>query len=77
MIEKHILLGLAGSIEAADERLRPLLSAEAIAGAVEMVPDDWLEEPEKAKAGYLDYLEARLNGPRPWLEEAENARHRA
>jgi hypothetical protein len=74
MIEKHILLPSAGSIAAADARLRPLLTEEAVAGAVDMIPDEWLGDSAYEKRGYRQYLLARLIGPRPWLDEAEGAR---
>ncbi|MDI3339464.1 MAG: aminotransferase class I and II [Sphaerobacter sp.] len=81
-IREHVLLGLAGDIEAADERLRPLLTEEALRAVVAAVPDEWLcDEPafpdlDAHRAAYVTYLAERLNGPRDWLREAVEARKR-
>jgi hypothetical protein len=75
MIKQHILLKAASDISEADERLRPKLSKSVIEQAVEALPDEWLEEdPAKQRQGYVTYLIDRLEGPREWLQEAENAR---
>jgi hypothetical protein len=81
-IKDHVLLPLASDLTAADARLRPLLTEEVIAAAVATIPDAWLGgEAEFAdvaahRAAYVDYLLARLNGPRAWLQEAIDARRR-
>lgn len=81
-IADHVLLPLAGDLEAADARLRPRLSEPALARIVEQVPAEWLlaeEEfagvPEHTEA-YATYLLKRLNGPRAWLDEAIAAQRR-
>jgi hypothetical protein len=52
-----------------------LLDAGAVAAVVALVPDDWLgEDPEAARAEYVQYLCARLQAPRGFVEEAEAAR---
>jgi hypothetical protein len=81
-IADHVLLPLAGDLEAADTRLRPKLDHGAIADMVKSIPGDWLgEEAEFAHAAeqreaYVTYLVERLNGPRVWLEEAIAAQKR-
>ena len=46
-----------------------------MAGAIALVPDEWLgQSPELARASYRDYLCARLEAPRLFLEETEAAR---
>lgn len=77
LIKQHILLGAAGDLRRADADLRPLLTEATICGIVEGIPDEWLEndgEPGQQRRTYVDYLLARLQGERGWLEEAENAR---
>jgi hypothetical protein len=75
LISKHILLGQANDLTAADDRLRPLLGEEAIERVVGAIPDEWLEaEPEKERRDYVQYLLDRLESPREWVEEAERAR---
>jgi hypothetical protein len=70
-----VLLPLATELRAADERMAVLLDAGAVAAVVALVPDDWLgEDPEAARAEYVQYLCARLQAPRGFVEEAEAAR---
>lgn len=79
-IKDHVLLHLAGDLSAADERLRPKLTGDALARAVEQIPESWLGDEElfadtdSHRRAYIDYLEARLNGPREWLDEAIQAK---
>jgi hypothetical protein len=70
-IAEHVLLPRAGSVALAGEHLRALIDAEAIAGAVALVPGDWLGDTEPAV--YCDYLEARL-ADGGFAIEAERAR---
>jgi hypothetical protein len=79
-IREHVLLPFAGSIEAADAALAPLLSPNVIEEIVAGVPDVWLApepglpDPTAHRAAYLRYLVARLAGPRDFAREAERAR---
>jgi hypothetical protein len=81
-IAEHVLLALAGDLQAADARLRPRLDSARLASIVDTVPEEWLgEEPEFAdtrqqREAYVAYLVQRLNGPRAWLEESIAARRR-
>lgn len=75
MIAEHVLLPRAASIMAADERLTPVLTPDAVAQALDQVPDDWLgERPDEARAVYAEYLRRRLESPRAFADEAERAR---
>jgi hypothetical protein len=75
LIKDHVLLRRAADLRAAHERLRPVLTREALVDVVEGVPDEWLGEgAEEQRHAYVDYLTARLNGELAWLEEAESAR---
>ena len=77
LIEKHILLGQAGDLTEADARLSPLIAREVIEAVVADLPDDWLvADPEKQRRDYVRYLMDRIEGPRVWLQGAENARRR-
>ncbi len=79
-IRDHVLLPVAGSIAEADARLAGRLDAAELARIADLVPDAWLEglppfaSPEEHRAAYRAYLAARLEHPRPWVEEAEAAR---
>jgi len=56
------------------------LGPEAVGRVVDLIPDDWLEEtpffssPEEQRAAYRQYLMARLQPPRKFVEEALRAR---
>ncbi len=71
-IRDHVLLPVAGSIADADERLAPQVTPELLERLIGRVPPEWLGEGGPQR--YLDYLTARLEGPRPFAEEAERAR---
>jgi hypothetical protein len=81
-IQEHVLLPLAGDIAAADARLRPRLTGAVIRALVDAVPDEWLAPDarfasvDEQRETYVAYLEARLNGPRRWLQEAIDASER-
>jgi hypothetical protein len=73
-VRDHVLLPVAGSIAAADARLAPRITRELLERIVAAVPAEWLEPigPDH----YVDYLCARLEQPRAWVADAEEARDR-
>jgi hypothetical protein len=79
-VRDHVLLPWASRIEAADERLRPLLSAKLFARIVDQIPEGWLSPdpaaaaPEGRRAGYVDFLTRRLASASLFVEEAVRAR---
>jgi len=81
-IKDHVLLPMAGDLAAADARLRPLLTEDAIRAVAAAIPDEWLGGesafPDLAahRAAYVTYLWERLTGPRAWLQEALDAQQR-
>jgi hypothetical protein len=76
----HVLLPYAGSIEEADGRLAPLLDEALVTEVVAAVPAMWLPRDDRVggvtaqRRAYVRYLVRRLEGPRPFVEEAERAR---
>ncbi len=82
-VRDHVLLAVAGSLEAADERLAPQVDRAMLESIVADVPDDWfspepgLDDPAAHRAAYVDYLVTRGAAPRTWVEEAEDARRAA
>jgi hypothetical protein len=82
LIKDHVLLPVAGDLWAADERLRPRLTNQAIQEAVHAIPEEWLDdEPPfsdsaELRAAYVTYLEQRRDGPNQWLQEAISAQAR-
>jgi HipA-like protein len=74
-IRDHVLLPHAGSLAEADERCAPRLEAATVRAVVDEVPEDWLTG--HPRAAYVEYLCARLEGPRGFAAEAEEARRGA
>ncbi len=77
-IRSHALLPIAGDLAAADAELAPKVTEAALRAILAEVPDDWLTgeaTPDATRAGYVDHLLARLEGPRPFVEEALRAKH--
>ena len=80
MVKDHVLLGLASCLPEADADMTRRLPAEVISTVLDLVPDDWLEDTplfqtaEDQRAAYVQYLMARLQAPRRFVEEAVRAR---
>jgi hypothetical protein len=72
-IRDHVLLGAAGSIAEADERLAPRVDRTTVERIAQLVPRDWGTDPDE----YVAFLCARLEAPRAFAAEAEEARGRA
>ena len=79
-IRDHVLLPFASSIAAADARLAPMVTPALLRGLTTAIPDDWLQaeaglpDPDAHRRAYVDYLVARLEVPRAFVEEADRAR---
>jgi hypothetical protein len=74
LIREHVLLGVAGPIAEADERLAAA-AEQALNQAVERVPGEWLGElPAQRRADFREFLAERLCPPREFVNEAEDAR---
>ena len=79
-IGDHVLLPWASEIEAVDAELRELMTQEAIAAVIDLIPESWLhDEPmfptvDAYRAAYRDYLMQRLESPRLWMEDAVRVR---
>ncbi len=74
MLREHVLLGVAGSIEEADERLGSRAVA-AVGEAVARVPPQWLgANPASRRGDFAAFLTQRLARPRTFLKEIERAR---
>jgi hypothetical protein len=74
-IAEHVLLPSAGSITEADQRLAPRIDRALLEAIVSLVPEDWLAG--ASDATYVEYLTRRLQPPRDFVQEAEDARARA
>ena len=79
-IRDHVLLPLASSIEAADERLAGRISPALLEALVERIPDAWLGEepglggPDAQRAAYVRYLLQRSAARSAFVGTAESAR---
>ena len=80
-IRDHVLLPFAGSIAAADARLEPRLTTDALRRVAGLIPADWLRSPDGTagdvdadREAYVAYLAGRLQQPRAFVEEADRAR---
>jgi HipA-like protein len=73
-IADHVLLGVAEPIAAADARLADT-AVQAIDGAAALIPDEWLgADPAARRADLTAFLRGRLQAPRAFVEEADDAR---
>jgi hypothetical protein len=80
LIRHHVLLHKATRLDEVDATLAASLTADAIAGVVDSIPDAWLSddasqlEVARYRAAYRRYLLDRLTSPRWFVEEAVRAR---
>jgi hypothetical protein len=74
-IRGHVLLPCAGDIAAADARLAPKLGPDVLDAVLALVPDDWFAP--RAREEYAAYLRRRMEPPRAFAAEAEEARRAA
>ena len=75
-VAKHALLPRAGDLRAADAALAPLVTEELLRAVVAHVPDGLVEGDAAAfRAGYVEHLKTRIEGPREFVEEAVRAQH--
>jgi hypothetical protein len=79
-IKDHVLLRAAGDLRAADAALAPLVTPALVTALAEAIPASWLAAepgfagPDALRAAYVEYLLARLESPRLFVEEAADAR---
>jgi hypothetical protein len=71
-IRNHVLLPCAGDIGAADGRLAPRLDRTTVEAVLAEVPEEWFAP--RRRDEYAAYLSRRLEAPRGFAAEAEEAR---
>ena len=80
LINEHILLPIADSIQAVDESMTAKITEDEIKRIVDLVPDDWMDDHApfttigENRQAYIDYLKRRLDAPRYFVEEIIRAR---
>lgn len=83
LVKDHVLLPWAGPLEEADAEAGARLTPEVIAGIVALIPDDWLRDREAfadaaaERDAYRRVLQARLDAPHEFVQEARRARDRS
>jgi hypothetical protein len=76
-IADHVLLPFADRLGEVDAPLAARLTPAAVRAVTGEIPDAWLEgDAERMREAYAEYLLARLEPPRSFVEEAESARAR-
>ena len=79
-VKDHVLLPAttAEALVAADAAGRARLKPAVLAGIIAAIPDEWLVEPDQTaaeqRAGYQQFLEARLAVSATFTQEADHAR---
>lgn len=78
-LKNHVLLRKATALRAVDAEMAARLTPDIVQGIVDVIPEAWLSseglEPSGAsRDDYSRYLNARLAGPRGFVEEALSAR---
>ena len=79
-IRDHVLLARATELAAADASLSALLTPQRLQQIVATIPDAWLEldpaftDRAAQRDAYLQHFTARLQAPRAFAEQAEQAR---
>ena len=78
-VNEHIMRRYAAEAVAQDEALAARVTREALVPIVAEVPDEWLEPvpgaetAKELRARYVDFLAARVAGPRAWLPTGVDA----
>lgn len=72
LVAQHVLLPVAGDLMAADARLSRLLDRAALQAILDLVPRAWLGP--DGDTPYVEALTRRLEAPRIWAQEAQDAR---
>jgi hypothetical protein len=81
-IEEHVLIRRAKAIRDADARLSSMLNERALRDIVRKIPDEWLADdkvyptPDLYREAFVEYLAARLEAPRVFAQEANDAHSR-
>jgi hypothetical protein len=79
-IRDHVLLPHASRLEEVDEELASRLTPEVVGAVISRIPAELLGdgggagEADERRSAYVDYLLARLEAPRSFVEEARDAR---
>jgi hypothetical protein len=77
-VKDHVLLPLASELAAVDEEFRAILTPEAVASVVSLIPDEWLADEsataEEKRHVYREFLNTRISVSNVFVEEAQRVR---
>jgi len=79
-IKDHVLLKNASMVEKIDQEYRSLFTETAFRGILAVVPDEWLEDPERelsaadAREVYVSFLNRRVGHSSIFVKQIEDAR---
>lgn len=79
-IKDHVLLKNASMVEKIDQEYRSLFTEAAFRGILAVVPDEWLEDPERelsaadAREVYVSFLNRRVGHSSIFVKQIEDAR---
>jgi hypothetical protein len=79
-IKDHVLLRWASELAEVERELKAMLTPDAIARVIDMIPDGWLGDVEQFptveahREAYRRYFAERLGASDSWVEEAARAR---
>jgi hypothetical protein len=79
-IKDHVLLSIAGQLDAVDTTFKTLLTKERIQAVMELIPNEWLAEntfnatPAEMKDIYVQFLITRIQLSNIFVKEAQHAR---
>ena len=79
----HVLLPFAWTIAETDAALASQLEDQALREIVDLVPEEWLQDEPgfsdaaALRAAYVEFLSSRLEEPRGWVRDLEEARGQA
>jgi len=77
-VKDHVLLPLASELQAVNEQFRAILTPEAVASVVALIPDEWLADEgasvEEKRHVYREFLNTRLSVSQIFVEEAQRVR---
>jgi hypothetical protein len=80
LVKDHVLLKKATALDAADNKLKTILTDECIASIVALVPDEWLVSgspfatAEEHRSAYISFLTTRISNSSIFIKEAQDAR---
>lgn len=79
LVKDHVLLPQASKLNEVDKEFHSILTNEIIRNIVDLIPDEWLDDPffnsvSEHREAYIQYLETRVAASKIFVKEAQYAR---